>query len=288
MRRPDWIKLNPLGYVALDKMDRLMQGLKLRTVCHTARCPNRSECFARGTAAFMILGNVCTRNCSFCAVLHGRPLPPDPQEPQHIVEAISKLRLKHAVITSVSRDDLTDGGAKHFARTIRAIREFNPTITVEVLIPDFRGSLSALQKVIDAHPAILNHNVETVPRLYSDVRPEADFRRSLNLLHQAKQLDGRLLTKSGLMLGLGELRREVIAAMADLRQVGCDMLTIGQYLPPSLKHHELVRYVPPEEFEQYMEIGKKMRFSSIFAGPLVRSSFNAAETYQLALPKSRT
>ena len=287
-RRPEWLKLSPLDPVILGDMGRLMRDLKLHTVCKSARCPNRTECFAEGTATFMILGDICTRNCTFCAVKKGKPLAPEPQEPEHVVTAVDKLGLSYVVITSVTRDDLPDGGASQFAQTIKAIREYEPNIMVEVLIPDFGGSLPALQTVIDACPSVINHNIETVPRLYSEVRPQANYQRSLKLLKQTKLLDSGLLTKSGLMLGLGESQQEVIEVMADLREAGCDFLTIGQYLQPSLRHHQVVRYVPPEEFEEYQNIGKAMGFISVFSGPLVRSSFHAAEAYLSAVkPKTR-
>jgi lipoic acid synthetase len=227
----------------------------------------------------MILGNICTRNCTFCAVKHGKPQAPDPQETDHIVQAVDRLGLRYVIITSVTRDDLPDGGSFQFAQTVRAIRKYDPGIAVEVLIPDFQGSASALQTVVDASPAVLNHNIETVPRLYSEVRPQAQYRRSLDLLKQVKLLDNSLLTKSGLMLGLGESREEVIEVMADLRDAGCDFLTIGQYLQPSLQHHGLVRYIPPEEFEEYRIVGKELGFASVMSGPLVRSSFHAAGMY---------
>ena len=278
-RRPEWLKLSPLDPTILAPMRKLTRDLKLHTICESAHCPNRPECFAEGTATFMILGDVCTRNCTFCAVKYGKPQAPDPQEPEHIAEAVSKLGLRYVVITSVTRDDLPDGGSFHFAQTIKAIHKYDPKIMVEVLIPDFRGSLSALQNVIDARPAVLNHNVETVPRLYPEVRSQAKYQRSLEVLRQAKLLDGRLLTKSGLMLGLGESRQEVIEVMTNLRQASCDILTIGQYLPPSLKHHEVVRYIPPEEFDEYQNMGREMGFVSVFSGPLVRSSFHAAGAY---------
>ena len=281
-RRPEWLKLGPLDPAISERMGRLMRGLKLHTVCESARCPNRTECFAQGTAAFMILGDICTRNCTFCAVKTGEPSAPDPREPEHIVEAVSKLGLRYVVITSVTRDDLADGGSSHFAQTIEALYSYNATISVEVLIPDFKGSIPALQTVIDASPTVINHNIETVPRLYPEVRPQAEYQRSLEILKQTKLLDSRLLTKSGLMLGLGESRQEVSEVMADLRQVGCDFLTIGQYLQPSLRHHEVVRYVPNEEFKEYENWGKEMGFTSVISGPLVRSSFHAAEAFHEA------
>ncbi len=284
-RHPEWLKLSPLAPTILGRMGRLMRDLKLHTVCESARCPNRAECFAEGTATFMILGNRCTRNCTFCAVKKGEPLAPDPREPEHIVTAVKKLGLQYVVITSVTRDDLPDGGASHFAQAIRAIHEYNPNIMVEALVPDFKGCLSALRTVIDACPTVLNHNVETVPSLYHEVRPEANYQHSLELLQKAKLLNNGLLTKSGLMLGLGETRQEVIEVMVNLRKAGCALLTIGQYLQPSLRHHKLVRYVPPEEFEEYQNIGKEMGFISVISGPLVRSSFQAAETYRLTARK---
>ncbi|MFQ6121714.1 MAG: lipoyl synthase [Dehalococcoidales bacterium] len=282
VRRPEWLKLTPLDPIILARMGKLIRYLKLHTVCESAHCPNRSNCFAQGTATFMILGDICTRNCTFCAVKSGKPRAPDPREPEHIVEAVKELGLQYVVITSVTRDDLPDGGASHFAQTIKAIQCYDAKISVEVLVPDFRGSLSALQTVIDASPAVLNHNVETVPRLYPEVRPQAKYQRSLELLQQAKMLDSQLVTKSGLMLGLGETRQEVVEVMGNLREANCDLLTIGQYLQPSLSHHRLVRYVPPEEFEEYQNVGKEMGFISVISAPLVRSSFHAAQTYLLA------
>jgi len=285
VRRPEWLRLSPLAPKILGSMRRLMHDLHLHTVCESAHCPNRSDCFSRGTAAFMILGDTCTRHCTFCGVKKGRPQDPDPQEPQHIVDAISTLKLGYVVATSVTRDDLPDGGAAHFARTVRAIHDHDRTIAVEVLIPDFGGSRSALQTILSARPAVLNHNLETVPRLYPEVRPEAEYGRSLELLSRGRLLADNLLIKSGIMLGLGESHWEVLEVMADLRQAGCDVMTIGQYLPPSRRHHELARYVSPEEFAEYENIGKDMGFVSVFSGPLVRSSFHAAESYLLTSRK---
>ncbi len=281
VKRPEWLKLSPLDPTILGPMRRLAHNLELHTVCESARCPNRPDCFGRGTAAFMILGDTCTRHCTFCGVKKGRPQTPDPQEPQHIVDAIDALKLSYVVVTSVTRDDLPDGGAAQFAQTIGAIRDYAQTIVVEVLIPDFGGSRSALETVLTARPAVLNHNLETVPRLYGEVRPQAEYQRSLEVLSRGRLLDDSPVIKSGIMLGLGESRQEVIEVMADLRQASCDVLTIGQYLPPSRKHHELIRYIPPEEFVEYQNIGKEMGFISVFSGPLVRSSFHAAESYLL-------
>ena len=276
------MKLSPFDAAALAPMRNLTRELKLHTVCESARCPNRQRCYAEGTATFMILGNICTRNCTFCAVQSGCPRAPDPHEPENVVAAVAGLQLRYVVITSVTRDDLTDGGACHFARTIEAIHSYDPRIIVEALIPDFGGSLSALRTVTDTPLAVLNHNVETVPRLYPEVRPEAGYRRSLDVLNQARLFNSGIMTKSGLMLGLGESREEVIDVMNDLRQVGCYVLTIGQYLQPSLEHHKLVRYVSPEEFAEYENIGKQLGFRYVASGPLVRSSFHAAETYLVA------
>lgn len=281
-RRPEWLKLSPLDPKVLNRATRLTRDLRLHTVCESARCPNRTRCFSEGTATFMILGDTCTRNCTFCAVHHGRPEAPDPQEADHVVEAIARLGLRYVVITSVTRDDLPDGGASQFARAIKAIDEYDSNIAVEVLIPDFQGSASALETVLDASPAVLDHNVETVLRLYPGVRPQAQYWRSLGLLKQAKRLNKRILTKSGFMLGLGESRGEVIQVMADLRQAGCDLLTVGQYLPPSLAHHQLIRYVRPKEFDEYRAMGEKLGFAAVVSGPLVRSSYHAAETYASA------
>ena len=286
-RRPEWLKLKSLDPMVVERMDRLMRGLNLHTVCHSAMCPNRSQCFGRGTATFMILGDSCTRNCTFCAVKKERTLPLDPGEPERIVAAVKKLGLSYVVVTSVTRDDLPDGGAAQFVRTIRALREYDPGITIEVLVPDFNGSSDAIEAVINAHPAVLNHNVETVPRLYPEVRPEAGYRRSLKLLEKFRDGNGHLFTKSGLMLGLGETHKEVIGVMSDLRQVGCDILTIGQYLRPSLEHHGVDRYIPPGEFAEYEQIGREMGFGAIISGPLVRSSFNAAEAHLSATGEKR-
>ncbi len=279
-RRPEWLRLRPLIPATLNEMTRLMRDLELHTVCESARCPNRTECFAEATVTFIILGDICTRDCTFCAVGYGQPAPPDANEPQHIVEAVKKLGLRYVVITSVTRDDLPDGGASQFAQTITAIRNYDPDIKVEVLIPDFRASFSALQTVVDVRPAVLNHNVETVPRLYPQVRPQANYERSIQLLKLAKSIGKELLAKSGLMLGLGERRAEVIQVMEDLRKVDCDFLTIGQYLRPSLNHHQVVRFVSPAEFEEYKNTGLAMGFRGVASAPFVRSSFQADKMSQ--------
>jgi len=255
-------------------MKKLLDAGHLHTVCEGADCPNIGECFASKTCTFMILGDVCTRNCRFCAVSHGRPAQVDPGEPQAVALTSRQLGLKHVVVTSVTRDDLADGGAGHFADTIRAIRAAVPGVTVEVLIPDFQGKREALQRVIDARPDVINHNVETVSRLYSSVRPQAIYERSLELLHRVST--SGILSKSGLMLGLGETNEEVIEAMQDLRDANCDILTLGQYLSPSPVHHPIVAYIHPETFNVLQQKAYNMGFLEVSAGPLVRSSYHAA------------
>ncbi len=273
------LRVSPLDFSTIDRMTRLMRELNLHTVCESAHCPNRADCFAHSTATFLILGNTCTRNCTFCAVNKGTPEAVDPAEPGHVLDAIKKLGIRYAVITSVTRDDLPDGGAVHFAATVSKIREYDPEILVEVLIPDFKGDVAALKAVADAHPAVINHNIETVPRLYPGVRPMADYRRSVGLIRNVKTIDRSIATKSGIMLGLGESQGEVVQVMNDLRQAGCDILTIGQYLSPSLKHHPVIRYVPDEEFKEYEAAGREMGFSAVVSGALVRSSYHAGEAF---------
>ena len=274
MRKPEWLK-RKIDPVAEAQMTALLRSLSLHTVCEDANCPNRSECFKSKTATFMILGDVCTRGCRYCAVTKGAPLPLDTDEPQRIAAAAETLGLRHVVITSVTRDDLPDGGAAHFASTIEAIRSRLPQSTIEVLIPDFRGSESALQAVIDARPDILNHNVETVPALYPTVRPQASFARSLELLRRVKQAG--LHSKTGFMVGLGETRDEVLSLMDALIGVGCDMLTIGQYLQPSREHLPVSAFITPAQFEEYRQIALEKGFRFVASGPLVRSSYHAAE-----------
>jgi lipoic acid synthetase len=282
--KPEWLRRKLPDPEPLNKMRNLLQRHGLNTVCQGALCPNQGECFGQGTATFMILGKTCTRNCTFCAIpTEERPPAPDPDEPRRIARAVAELGLKHVVITSVTRDDLEDGGASHFARAVEALGKINPEIVVEVLIPDFLGSEAALKQVMDSGPDILNHNLETVPRIYPEVRPQAVYSRSLDLLQRAKGMAPAGITKSGLMLGLGEEREEVRRAMADLREVSCDLLTLGQYLRPSGRHHPVVRYVPPEEFEELRVEGEKLGFKAVFSAPLVRSSFHAAEIFEKIL-----
>ena len=278
-RLPAWFKKKAGDPKVLAEMRSLFDELSLHTICENALCPNLGDCFSQRTATFLILGNICTRNCTFCAVKKGVPSPVDEEEPQHLAEAAGKLRLRYVVITSVTRDDLPDGGASHFARTIARLREKDKEISVEVLIPDFSGSPHSLRMVVDAHPDVINHNLETVPRLYPEVRPKADFQRSIMLLEQVKRFDSHIVTKSGVMVGLGETKEELLQVMEELRRVKCNLLTIGQYLQPSDHHHPVVRYVPPEEFLEYERTGKEMGFSDVASSPLVRSSFNAAQLY---------
>jgi lipoic acid synthetase len=260
----------------------LVGDLELHTVCREAGCPNIYECWAAGTAAFLLMGDVCTRACSFCDVTTGRPGPLDPGEPDRVAEAVSRLGLRHAVLTSVDRDDLPDGGAAHFAAVVHRIRERVPGCTVEVLIPDFKGDRGSLEKIMAERPEVLNHNLETVARLQREVRTAAGYGRSLALLARAKQIDPSGLVKSGLMVGLGETREEVLGALADLRAVGADVVTIGQYLRPSARHRPIHRYAPPEEFAAYQAHGAALGFRRVEAGPLVRSSYHAGETREAA------
>jgi len=288
LRTPAWLKRPIPRGNRVTMIRNVVHRCNLHTVCESAACPNRQECYSQGRLTFMILGNICTRNCSFCKVQTGRPLPPDPDEPERLCNAVEELGLKYVVITSVCRDDLPDGGATQFAQVIHALHHNRLDIGVEVLIPDFRGSSSALQKVVAAQPTVLNHNVETVPRLYSEVRPQAKYQCSLEVLKRAKASDKRLLTKSGLMLGLGERKDEVIAVMQDLREAECDFITLGQYMRPSLEHHEVARYVTPDEFAQYEVIAREMGFLGVASGPLVRSSFNALDLLNKVKPARRT
>ncbi|NNG66034.1 lipoyl synthase [Caldanaerobacter subterraneus] len=280
MRKPEWLKVRILSE-DLNRMEAFLKNMALNTVCQSANCPNMGECFARRTATFMIMGNICTRNCRFCAVEKGHPQPLDEEEPGRVAEAARRLGLKHVVVTSVTRDDLPDGGASHFAKTIYELKKL-PGVTVEVLVPDFMGNEEAIRTVVEAKPDVINHNVETVPRLYSRVRPKADYIRSLNLLKKVKELDPLILTKSGIMVGLGETEEEVIEVMKDLRDIDCDMMTIGQYLRPSHKHIEVAEYVTPEQFKRYEEIGYKLGFKHVASGPLVRSSYHADVGLSLA------
>jgi lipoic acid synthetase len=280
--RPNWLRAPaPVGQ-NYRELKSLITDLKLHTVCESAACPNVGECWNRRTATFMILGNVCTRRCGFCAVQKGGPLPVDYDEPRRVAEAVAIMGLDYAVVTSVNRDDRKDGGAELFALTIRAIRERVPGCKVEVLVPDFQGSHAAMKMVMDAGPDVLNHNTETVPRLYRQVRLGARYERSLDMLAYAKELSPATPVKSGLMLGLGELQDEVVQVMRDLRAHKVDILTLGQYLRPSQKHLPIVRYIPPAEFDDYRMAGKEMGYAHVEAGPLVRSSYHADDSHAAA------
>ena len=277
-QRPDWLRAPaPVG-ANYRELKSLIDRLQLHTVCESAACPNVGECWNRRTATFMILGNVCTRRCGFCAVQKGAPLEVDYDEPRRVAEAVAAMGLRYAVITSVNRDDRKDGGAELFALTIRAIRQRVPGCGVEALVPDFQGSHAAMEIVMEAAPDVLNHNTETVPRLYRQVRLGAQFERSLDMLAYAKQIAPQTPTKSGLMLGLGETGDEALAVMRDLRAHHVDILTLGQYLRPSPRHLPIVRYVPPAEFDEFRRAGEAMGFGHVEAGPLVRSSYHAAES----------
>ena len=274
-RHPDWIKARVPAGETYFITQAIVRQHQLHTVCEEARCPNIGECWGHRTATFMVMGNRCTRNCAFCAVTHGLGDQPDPEEPRRVAHAVKALGLRHVVVTSVSRDDLPDGGARHFAATACAIKTEAPECRVEVLVPDFRGSETAVDTVAEAPIEIFNHNVETVARLYGDVRGTARYERSLAVLGRAKQRRSGLLTKSGLMLGLGEERGEMERAFADLRAVGCDILTLGQYLQPSRDQLPVARYVLPEEFGDLRDLALRLGFSHVEAGPLVRSSYHA-------------
>jgi lipoic acid synthetase len=277
-RRPPWLTVKLPAGEGYTRLRGIMRGLELNTVCEEARCPNIGECWGQGTATFMILGDVCTRACAFCAVKSGRRGGDvDADEPRRVGEAVARMRLRHAVVTSVDRDDLPDFGAGLFAETIRAIREASPGTTVEVLTPDFNGSEGSLRAVMDEAPEIFNHNVETVGRLYRRVRPKADLLQSLRLIRAAKRMEPRSRTKSGLMLGLGESLDEVRELLTLMREHDVEIVTIGQYLRPSVKHHPLIRFVPPEEFDELREFGMGLGFLHVESGPLVRSSYHAAD-----------
>ncbi len=286
-RLPEWARRPRANWQALHVIKAGLRRHGLHTVCESARCPNIHECFARGSATFMILGNTCTRGCGFCAVPKGRGEALDPEEPENVARMSERLGLRYVVITSVNRDDLADGGAAHWAATVRAVRSRLPQARVEVLTPDFCGNRDAVRTVIGAGPHVYNHNMETVARLYRRVRPQADYRQSLEVLAEVKCCAAGMLTKSGLMLGLGERREEVEELLRDLRSAGCDVATIGQYLQPTRRNLPVARYVPPEEFERYREYGLRLGFRNVFSGPLVRSSYMAEEVAEVQSPRSK-
>jgi lipoic acid synthetase len=276
-KKPDWIKVRLPSNPVFFSTKALVADLRLHTVCESAQCPNRWECWSQGTATFMIAGERCTRACGFCAVSTAKPFPLETDEPQRVAEAVRRLRLKHVVITAVARDDLRDGGAEHFAQTIRAIREMDPAIIIEVLVPDFHAEGDCLRVVLDAAPEIFNHNLETVERLTPLVRSRAKYRTSLEVLRRAKDIRPEVVTKSGLMLGLGEAENELFEAMDDLRAAHVQVLTLGQYLRPTPAHLPVVAYLPPETFELYGEIARRKGFEYVASGPLVRSSYHASD-----------
>jgi lipoic acid synthetase len=276
---PSWLIKKTPKSSNMKAIRSLIADNSIHTVCESAKCPNIGECYSQKTVTFMILGNTCTRNCAFCAVCKENLLPPDENEPKKVAEAAKKLGLKYVVITSVTRDDLPDGGAEQFVKTINEVRKEVPGVKIEVLIPDFRGNKAALHNISDIEPNIINHNLETILRLYSKIRPQADYKRSLNVLKLAKKRKNSLYTKSGIMVGLGETRREVFSLMEDLRSVGCDILTIGQYLQPSKEQTEVVEFIEPAVFEEYRSKGEKLGFKKVFSGPFVRSSYKAGEIY---------
>lgn len=278
-RRPEWLKVRLPSGETYSEINRLLKSSRLNTVCKEANCPNIGECFNQRTATFLILGDVCTRGCRFCNVTKGLTNPVDYEEPERVAQAVKEMGLRHVVVTSVTRDDLHDGGAGVYVQTISMIRKHNPESTVEVLIPDFKGSIESLNAVLNESPDILNHNIETVPRLYKVVRPGAIYEQSLYLLEHVKKVRQDILTKSGIMLGLGEELKEVLEVMADLREAGCEILTIGQYLSPGKRHLPVERYYHPDEFDELKKKGLELGFSHIESGPLVRSSYHALEHF---------
>jgi lipoic acid synthetase len=276
LRKPSWIRARSPTHPEVGRLKTLLRAHQLNTVCEEASCPNIGECFARGTATFMIMGRLCTRRCPFCDVAHGRPNPLDPHEPENLARAIAAMGLRFVVITSVDRDDLRDGGAAHFVACIEAVRAQTPATSIEVLVPDFRGRLPVALDVLGrALPDVFNHNLETIPRLYKAARPGADYRHSLELLRQFKARYLGIPTKSGLMVGLGESNAEIESVMRDLREVGCDMLTIGQYLQPSRHHLPVERFATPAEFDGFAQFGRELGFRNVASGPMVRSSYHA-------------
>jgi len=276
LRKPEWIRMKAPDSIRFQEIKRVLRKNNLHTVCEEASCPNIGECFSGGTATFMILGDICTRRCPFCDVAHGKPLPPDIQEPENLARTIAQMRLKYVVITSVDRDDLKDGGAQHFVECIRAVRKASPNIKIEILVPDFRGRLEVALAILNqAPPDVMNHNLETVPRLYKQARPGSDYQNSLNLLKTFSEMYPHIPTKSGLMLGLGETDDEILEVMQDLRSHHVSMLTLGQYLQPSVHHLPVMRYVEPATFDVFKQKADAMGFNNAASGPMVRSSYHA-------------
>ena len=278
--KPRWLTQTIHSGTVYKSVLKLLKNERLHSVCQEAHCPNMGECFSRGTATFLILGKNCTRSCRFCAITQAVPEPPEPTEPSRVAETVRSLRLSYVVITSVTRDDLPDGGAEHFAGTISEIRRTCPQTRVEILVPDFNGSEKSIQTIVEARPDVINHNLETVPRLYPTVRPEAQYIRSLKLLKRIQQMVADIPTKSGLMLGLGETSEEILSVLTDLIDINCKIITLGQYLQPTRNHLPVERYIPPEEFENWRKISLEMGFKGVASGPFVRSSYHADELYQ--------
>ena len=280
-RKPEWLRVKMQGGEETRKVKSLISDLSLNTVCNDANCPNQMECFKRGTATFMILGRNCTRNCTFCNVTQSTPDEVDPKEPENVGKAVAKLKLEHAVVTSVTRDDLKDEGANHFAQVVKEIRKHSPNTTIELLIPDMSGKEELLDIILQTNPNVLNHNIETVPELYDEVRPIAIFERSLKVLDYTKKNYPHIHTKSGMMLGLGETEAQVVATLKRLREVECDMVTLGQYLQPSTEHISVKEYITPEQFDKYKEIAQDLGFKRVSSAPLVRSSYHASDLEEI-------
>ena len=280
-RKPEWIRTKIKSTQETKDVNAIIGKFGLNTVCKEANCPNRMECFSRKTATFMILGSVCSRNCTFCDVTHDKPQAVDFEEPKHVALAVKEMGLKYVVVTSVTRDDLPDGGAEHFAQVIQEIRKISDDIGVEVLIPDFKGNEQALRVVVEAKPKVINHNIETLKRLYPDLRPQADYERTLTLLKRVKEMDKEIISKSGFMVGLGETEDEVGQLLTDLRKHDCEIITIGQYLQPSKNHYPVIEYVHPDAFKKYEEMGYALGFRHVVSGPLVRSSYHADEAFKV-------
>ncbi len=283
LKKPPWLKKRIPPLQDLLKVKLILEQAHLHTVCEEARCPNLGECFSSGTSTFLILGRVCTRNCGFCAVEHGVPISPDETEPEKVAQAVQKMGLRYVVITSVTRDDLPDGGAYLFSKAVQAIRALDPKIKIEILIPDFQGDSTSLEIVLKEGPDVLNHNIETIARLYATVRPQAHYQRSIDLLRRSKEDYPHIPTKSGFMLGLGETQKEILELLRDLRGVGCDFLTIGQYLQPRPDRLPVVRFITPDEFEEVKRVGEGMGFRAVASGPFVRSSFHASQMFETTI-----
>ena len=280
-RHPDWLKVKIAGGKNYVKMKNLLKNAKLHTICEEAKCPNISECFSNGTAVFLILGDICTRNCKYCHVKHGTPKPLNKDEPKSVAESVKSLNLRYVVITSVTRDDLDDGGASIFYESIKQIRNQNKNCKIEVLIPDFKGEIESLKMVIDAKPDVINHNIEVVQDLFETIRPEGSYKNSIELLENIKKIDNKIKTKSGFMIGIGENKDQILKTMEDLRKANVDFLTIGQYLQPTINHAEIKKYYAPKEFEDLKEIALHMGFKHVESGPLVRSSYHAEKALNL-------